>query len=46
MTNEAKELAKEVVDFAEISPFPQPNIMYEVVYEQEDYPFINQIENS
>ncbi|TWO31760.1 pyruvate dehydrogenase (acetyl-transferring) E1 component subunit alpha [Seonamhaeicola sediminis] len=26
--------------FAEESPFPEKNVMYDVVYEQEDYPFI------
>jgi len=26
--------------FAESSPYPDPSLMYDVVYEQEDYPFI------
>ena len=26
--------------FAESSPYPEPSLMYDVVYEQEDYPFI------
>ena len=26
--------------FAESSPFPEKNVMYDAVYEQEDYPFI------
>ncbi|MCV6628825.1 MAG: pyruvate dehydrogenase (acetyl-transferring) E1 component subunit alpha [Flavobacteriaceae bacterium] len=35
-----KDLVKECVDFAENSPFPEKNVMYDTVYEQEDYPFI------
>ncbi|AXT56519.1 pyruvate dehydrogenase (acetyl-transferring) E1 component subunit alpha [Aquimarina sp. AD1] len=27
--------------FAEESPFPEKNLMYDVVYEQEDYPFLS-----
>ena len=27
--------------FAEESPYPEKNVMYDVVYEQEDYPFID-----
>jgi pyruvate dehydrogenase E1 component alpha subunit len=26
--------------FAEESPFPEKNVMYDAVYEQKDYPFI------
>jgi pyruvate dehydrogenase E1 component alpha subunit len=26
--------------FAEDSPFPEKNVMYDAVYEQEDYPFL------
>lgn len=35
-----KDLVKECEKFAEESPFPDKNIMYDVVYEQEDYPFL------
>ena len=31
---------KECEEFAETSPFPGKNVMYDAVYEQEDYPFI------
>ena len=31
---------KECEDFAENSPYPDPNLMYNAVYEQNDYPFI------
>ena len=35
-----KEKVKECEEFAENSPFPDKNIMYDSVYEQENYPFI------
>ncbi len=37
---EVKESVKECEKFAEESPFPDLNILHDVVYEQEDYPFI------
>ncbi len=35
-----KKLVNECVDFAEKSPFPEPEQLYEDVYVQKDYPFI------
>ncbi len=35
-----KDLVAECEKFAEESPFPQKNVMYDVVYEQENYPFL------
>ena len=35
-----KDRVKECEKFAEESPFPEKNVMYDVVYEQEDYPFL------
>ncbi len=35
-----KDLVKECEKFAEESPFPEKNVMYDSVYEQEDYPFL------
>ncbi len=35
-----KDLVKECEKFAEESPYPDKNVMYDAVYEQEDYPFI------
>ena len=35
-----KDLVAECEKFAEESPFPQKNVMYNVVYEQENYPFL------
>lgn len=35
-----KDLVKECEQFAEESAFPEKNIMYDVVYDQENYPFI------
>jgi pyruvate dehydrogenase E1 component alpha subunit len=35
-----KDLVEECEKFAEESPYPDLNIMYDVVYDQENYPFI------
>jgi pyruvate dehydrogenase E1 component alpha subunit len=35
-----KDLVEECVAFAEASPFPEVQQLYDVVYEQENYPFI------
>ena len=35
-----RDLVSECEKFAEESPYPDSNVMYDVVYEQEDYPFI------
>ena len=35
-----KDLVKECEQFAEDSPYPELNVMYDAVYEQEDYPFL------
>ena len=38
--NRVKERVKECEKFAEESPFPPKEQLYDVVYEQEDYPFL------
>ena len=35
-----KEHVAECEKFAEESPYPDTNIMYDVVYDQENYPFL------
>ena len=35
-----KERVAECEKFAEDSPYPEKNVMYDVVYDQEDYPFL------
>jgi pyruvate dehydrogenase E1 component alpha subunit len=35
-----KDLVDECEKFAEESPFPELNVMYDAVYEQQDYPFL------
>src|SRR5690606_8583313 len=35
-----KDMVAECEKFAEESPFPDKNVMYDTVYEQEDYPFL------
>lgn len=37
---QVKDKVKECEKFAEESPFPDKNVMYDVVYAQEDYPFL------
>ena len=37
---EVKDMVKECEKFAEESPYPEAQQLYDVVYEQEDYPFI------
>ena len=36
-----KDLVSECERFAEESPYPDKNVMYDIVYEQEDYPFLS-----
>jgi pyruvate dehydrogenase E1 component alpha subunit len=40
MDKRVKALVKECEKFAEESPYPEKNVMYDTVYEQEDYPFL------
>ena len=35
-----KKLVSECEKFAEESPWPEKNVMYDAVYEQQDYPFL------
>ena len=40
INQEVKEIVADAVKFAEESPFPTEQDLYDSVYEQEDYPFI------
>jgi len=40
MDKRVKALVKECEKFAEESPYPDKSLMYDAVYEQEDYPFL------
>ncbi|WP_046745183.1 pyruvate dehydrogenase (acetyl-transferring) E1 component subunit alpha [Kordia zhangzhouensis] len=40
MDKRVKDLVRECEKFAEESPYPAKNVMYDTVYEQEDYPFL------
>lgn len=40
MDKRVKDLVKECEKFAEDSPYPEKSLMYDAVYEQEDYPFL------
>ena len=41
MDKRVKERVKECEQFAEDSPWPDKNVMYDVVYDQDDYPFLS-----
>lgn len=40
INNRVRDMVKECEQFAEESPYPDKNVMYDVVYAQEDYPFL------
>jgi pyruvate dehydrogenase E1 component alpha subunit len=42
MEQEVKEIIADAVQFAEDSPFPNEQDLYDSVYEQKDYPFIKE----
>jgi len=41
MDKRVKERVAECEKFADESPYPEKSVMYDVVYEQEDYPFLS-----
>ncbi len=43
---QSKEFVEECVEFMEQSPYPDTEKIYDYVYAQEDYPFINKLENN
>ncbi|AFL98075.1 pyruvate dehydrogenase (acetyl-transferring) E1 component subunit alpha [Ornithobacterium rhinotracheale] len=45
ITDEQIKKVDECVDFAEKSPFPEVEQIYSMVYEQENYPFLDKVEN-
>ncbi|MBF0597372.1 pyruvate dehydrogenase (acetyl-transferring) E1 component subunit alpha [Faecalibacter rhinopitheci] len=46
MIEEVKASVEECVEFAENSPYPDPNVMYDHIYSQENYPFLDKVENN
>ena len=40
INNEVKAMVEECEKFADESPYPEKQQLYDVVYEQEDYPFL------
>ena len=44
--NTSKEFVEECVEFMENSPYPDKEKIYEYVYAQEDYPFLDKVENN
>jgi len=41
INKKVKEMVSECEKFAEDSPYPEKDVMYDVVYDQEDYPFLS-----
>jgi pyruvate dehydrogenase E1 component alpha subunit len=41
INKEVKRMVRECEKFAEDSPYPEPQQLYDMVYEQKDYPFIS-----
>ena len=46
MDEKSREFVEECVEFMEQSPYPTEDKVYEYVYAQEDYPFLNHLENN
>jgi len=40
INKKVKEMVSECEKFAEDSPYPEKSVMYDVVYDQENYPFL------
>ncbi|WP_128331524.1 pyruvate dehydrogenase (acetyl-transferring) E1 component subunit alpha [Apibacter sp. HY039] len=45
MDKKIKEYMNEVGNFAENAPFPEPNVMYDYIYSEPNYPFLDKFEN-
>ncbi len=45
MIDKAKEVVEEAVEYMENSPFPDSNKIYEYIYSEPNYPFLDQYEN-
>lgn len=43
---EVKAQVEECVEFAENSKYPEENVMYDYIYSEENYPFLDKIENN
>ena len=46
IVDEVKVLVEECAEFAEKSDYPQENVMYDYIYSEENYPFLDKIENN
>ena len=46
MDDESRNFVEECVEFMENSPFPDAEKIYDYVYAQEDYPFLDKLENN
>ena len=44
--NKSKDFVEECIDFMENSPYPDPDKVYDYVYAQENYPFVDKYENN
>jgi pyruvate dehydrogenase E1 component alpha subunit len=43
--NKSRDFVDECIEFMENSPYPDPDKVYEYVYAQENYPFLDKLEN-
>ena len=46
LDEKSRDFVEECVEFMEQSPYPTADKVYEYVYAQEDYPFLDKIENN
>lgn len=46
LDNASKNYVEECIEFMENSPYPEKSKMYEYIYSQKDYPFLNLLENN
>lgn len=44
--NKSRAFVEDCIEFMENSPYPDPEKIYEYVYAQEDYPFLDKVENN
>lgn len=43
--NKSRDFVEDCIEFMENSPYPDPSKIYDYVYAQEDYPFLDKVEN-
>ena len=46
LDNKSRDFVEECIEFMENSPYPDASKIYDYVYAQEDYPFLDKVENN